>query len=52
MRKVHILFLNYHSIVNVPFKLLFVSMFSFKLSKNVNILLKANKKTKITLKKF
>lgn len=44
--------LNYHYVVNVPHKLLIVSMTRFKLQKNANISQKVNKKTKITLEKF
>jgi hypothetical protein len=37
MKKVHIPSLNYHQIVNVPPKLLIVSMYPPKLPNNVNV---------------
>jgi hypothetical protein len=52
MKKTHILSSNYHSIVNVPLILSIVSIFPFKLLKNVNVFPKTNKKVKITLQKF
>jgi len=49
MGKVHISPSNYHSIVNVPFKLPIVLIAPLKLSKNINVPPNTNKKIKITL---